>query len=190
MATGNNDYLPIATSGSAPVQSQAEYISSVPANGRGAGILPKEVFNKMLRQASSMVAAIGKFISDAGFNANDDGNIPALEAAFIAALETQGIQISAFTGAGKQQLAGDGWQYLPGGLLIQWVHGSVSGPTSTTVPWPIAFPASCFGAVISSNGSFKPTTPPGIISTTLTNCVIDCESSSDSPDCFIIALGR
>lgn len=88
MATGNNDYLAFATNGGAPVLSQAAYASSVPGNGRGPGIVPKESYNKSIRQGTAMAAAIGQFIANAGLNANDDGNIPALTAAFLAALGT------------------------------------------------------------------------------------------------------
>ena len=191
MTTGTNDFLPIATAGGAVVDDQTDYAAATPAAGLAFGIVPQGLLNKMLRQSSSMAAMIGLFIANAGFDAIDDGDIPALETAFEDALGGSGyVKLTDFTGSGKQLLAGDGYQVFPGGWIVQWVHGTVSGGGSTTVAWPIAFPNSCFGAVISSNDTFKPTTPAGIISTTLSNCVIDCESSSDTPSCFIIALGK
>lgn len=81
-----NDFLPFATAGGAPVLSQAAYAGVTPANGRGAGILPKEYYNKVARQSSVMAAAIGQFLNANGQNALDDGNIPNLAAAFAAAL--------------------------------------------------------------------------------------------------------
>lgn len=81
-----NDFLPIATAVGAPVLTQAAWAAATPANGRGPGIVPKEYFNKAQRQSSVMAAAIGLFLNNQGQNALDDGNIPALAAAFAAAL--------------------------------------------------------------------------------------------------------
>lgn len=81
-----NDFLPFATAPGAPVLSQPSYAGTTPANGRGAGILPKEYYNKVARQSSVMAAAIGQFLNTNGQDALDDGNIPALAAAFAAAL--------------------------------------------------------------------------------------------------------
>lgn len=81
-----NDFLPFAISGGAPVLNQAAYVAATPANGRGAGILPKEYYNKVARQSSVMAAAIGLFLNNNGQDALDNGDIPALAAKFAAAL--------------------------------------------------------------------------------------------------------
>ena len=81
-----NDFLPVAIAGGAPVLDQATYAGMTPANGRGAGILPKEFYNKQIRQATVFAAALGQFLNNQGQNALDDGNIPELAAAFAAAL--------------------------------------------------------------------------------------------------------
>jgi hypothetical protein len=78
MAT--NDYLPFATGGGANVINQATYVAAayVPT-GRGSGILPSNVYNKIARQASMAAAAIGQLIVNIlGINATDDGNLAAL----------------------------------------------------------------------------------------------------------------
>lgn len=112
-------FLPFGTAGGAPVLSNAAYAAIVPANGFPPGILTKEKLNKALRQANAMAAAIGQFISNAGHDALDDGNIPALTAAFTASLTGVGLQVSDFTGA-NQSLTDTGFQRLPGGLMFQW----------------------------------------------------------------------
>lgn len=81
-----NDFLPFATDSGAPVLTQAAYAGMTPSAGRGAGILPKEFYNKVARQSAVMAAAIGMFLNNNGQNALDDGDIPNLAAAFAAAL--------------------------------------------------------------------------------------------------------
>ena len=51
------------------------------------------------------------------------------------------VSQSSFTGS-NQSLATDGYQKLPGGLIIQWATITTSGATTWT--FPIAFPNACF----------------------------------------------
>ena len=48
-----------------------------------------------------------------------------------------------------------GYQYLPGGLIMQWGRDSVA-TANHTVTFPIAFPNACFSVVVSgiANGTF------------------------------------
>lgn len=80
-----NDFIAWATSGGAPVESQAAYAAEAPG-GRGPGILPKESYNKAMRQGTSMAAAMGAFILAQGGSALDDGNTTELRDAIIAAI--------------------------------------------------------------------------------------------------------
>ena len=49
-------------------------------------------------------------------------------------------------------LSNDGWQGLPNGFIMQWGRVlNVSGDTSTSVIFPIAFPNSVFSVIISFN---------------------------------------
>lgn len=73
-----NNFLPFGTSGGAAVLSQTAYAAITPANGFGAGLLPKESLNKALRQANAMSSAMGAFLGAQGQDALDDGNIAAL----------------------------------------------------------------------------------------------------------------
>src|SRR5574337_300202 len=43
-------------------------------------------------------------------------------------------------------LAGNGYQKLPSGMIIQWLSGTIGFGTSTTLNFPIAFPNNCFAA--------------------------------------------
>ncbi len=82
-----NQFLPWAVDPSAAVESQAAYQAEAPV-GRGPGILPKESYNKVLRQATSIAAAVGEFIKASGADALDDGNIPALVLALTNAIQS------------------------------------------------------------------------------------------------------
>ena len=57
------------------------------------------------------------------------------------------VNTSAFTGA-NQSLTSNGFQVLPGGLIVQWGQSSpINGDAIVTVTFPTAFPNSCFTVV-------------------------------------------
>lgn len=187
---GSSDFLPFGIGAGAYVLTNSDY-SALPARGSGfgAGILPKERLNKAIRQSSVMASAIGGFIAQAGFAANDDGNVPALTAAFIAALggSAGAVKVTDFTSA--QLLNLDGFQKFPGGLILQWVHTLIDGLSFTTLSWPVVFPNLCFGAVISPETNVMPGTPPTIRSKSQIGAIVDCQNANDAPYCFVVALG-
>lgn len=85
---GTNDYLPFATGGGANVVVQGTYAAAayVPT-GRGAGILPSDVYNKIARQGSIGAAILGQLIiTRTALNAVDDGNLTVLLASLEAAI--------------------------------------------------------------------------------------------------------
>ncbi|NTA27386.1 hypothetical protein [Allorhizobium ampelinum] len=86
MAT--NQFLPFATATGANVLDQSSYSGlSARTAGFQSGVAQSAQLNKVWRQASAISAMIGQFIVDnAATDANDDGNITALEAAFKAAI--------------------------------------------------------------------------------------------------------
>ncbi len=65
------------------------------------------------------------------------------------------LKESNFTGT-NQSLSQNGWQKLPGGLIIQWGVAMVSYGTAFTGTFPIAFPTSCLNIV----GTSAPNIPP------------------------------
>jgi len=90
MAT--NDFIPFATSGTANVYSNAEYVADTDStNGNQPGIAKSKLVNKALRQSSSIAAALAQAISDmSGDNVLDDGNIANKTASFKKAIALQG----------------------------------------------------------------------------------------------------
>lgn len=88
--SGTNDFLPYSTAVGANVVDQATYAGStyVPI-GRGAGILPSDIYNKIARQSSVGTFLLGQIICDVlGINAADDGNTALLLANLKTALAT------------------------------------------------------------------------------------------------------
>jgi hypothetical protein len=64
------------------------------------------------------------------------------------------VSSSSFTGANQSLDASGGYQKFPGGLTLQWGSVSVSGNTTTTFNFPIAFASACVfvkEAVVSTN---------------------------------------
>jgi hypothetical protein len=88
-----------------------------------------------------------------------------------------------------QSLGSAGYQKLPGGLILQWTTVTVSGPSSSSVNWPIAFPTACLRVFTGTTGAFLSTTCPGVISQSQSGCVVDCASGSDTPTVSLLALG-
>ena len=78
---------------------------------------------------------------------------------YVGEIKTDGIRIiyskfaksSDFTG-GNQDIAGtEGYQKLPGGLILQWgTTGNITGDITGTYTFPIAFPVACLNAVTSA----------------------------------------
>jgi hypothetical protein len=59
--------------------------------------------------------------------------------------------VGLFADSGRHSLVEDGYQKLPGGLIIQWGVITVGLDTSATLTFPVAFTAACFSVV--GNGS-------------------------------------
>lgn len=80
----SNDFKAFAVGGGANAVSAAAWaaLTALLANGFQAGVARSEQVNTVLRQATTMSAAIGEFISGRGYNAVDDGNIANLVTAF------------------------------------------------------------------------------------------------------------
>ena len=57
-----------------------------------------------------------------------------------------------FTGS-NQSLTSNGYQKLPGGLVMQWGTATAGANTATTVTFPIAFPSACVNVQISTISS-------------------------------------
>lgn len=60
------------------------------------------------------------------------------------------LKTADFNGVGRQSLNTNGYQRLPGGLIIQWGVTSGSGSSGTVVTFPVAFPNSCASVIVNA----------------------------------------
>lgn len=67
-------------------------------------------------------------------------------AELLAATEAAKAVTPAAFGALTRLRSGTGYEYLPGGLILQWGAASASGDASTTITFPVTFPNACFYA--------------------------------------------
>jgi hypothetical protein len=71
--------------------------------------------------------------------------------------------LASFTEFDKS-LATDGYQKLPGGLIIQWgTTGVIAGPGTATITFPIVFTTSCFNVQITIKDESGDTSSTGIV---------------------------
>lgn len=64
------------------------------------------------------------------------------------------VALASFVGT-NQNLTGNGYQKLPGGLIIQWGE-STAAASSHNVTWPVTFPNSCFQAFATDRTTSAP----------------------------------
>lgn len=101
-----NDFLPVATGGGANVESQASYAADpvVPVGFGVNAIPPSSLWNKMMRQSSTIAAMLAAFLAtSAGIPMVDDGNaaskLAAMNAAFRIKLQAnQTFYVNGSTG--------------------------------------------------------------------------------------------
>lgn len=112
-----------------------------------------------------------------------------------AALDLLYVSLSLFTGS-NQSLTANGYQKLPGGLILQWCSGApTTAEGSQTITFPLTFPNACLGAFPSvqaaaAAGAYD--TWYQLLSKTASNCVIYAQqptSNSNSCTPLILAVG-
>lgn len=65
-----------------------------------------------------------------------------------------------FTGTGKHSIAGNGYQKLPGGLIIQWgTSANIVGGASENIVFPIPMPTAVLQVLLSTQSLVNSTTP-------------------------------
>lgn len=173
MAT--NNFKSFASASGANVTPQADY-EALPAVSTGfqSGKASSSQVNKALRQCSTMSALLGQFINAAGLDALDNGNLTALLANFNAALSTNlslGSASKRNVGIGVNQIpdmsyfasnqTANGYQKLPGGLIIQWGTTGFSAASTgiATTTFPIMFPNACLQISLTEMTTISGSTP-------------------------------
>lgn len=156
MAT--NNFKSFATGASANVTSQPEYESlEALLTGFQSGKASAAQINKALRQSSTMAAVLGQFISQAGIDALDNGNVTDLVNNLISAI-TKNLSLGTASernvGTGANQIP-DMASFstgltkafkLPSGFIVQFDSGTtVTG--GLTKSYPIPFPNQCMALI-------------------------------------------
>ena len=116
-----SQFLAYATAGGANVVDQATYAaSSYVTAGRGSGILPSNVYNKIARQAAFGTAALAQFmVNQLGQDVLDNGDLTAFINQLTAAIQTAALQ-PATTGDAKltlKNVADSGWLLMNDGTI-------------------------------------------------------------------------
>jgi len=149
------------------IQNDGDFLASATRTGGFvSGVAPSVYFNKLLYQLSTMIAALGQAMANKGYTVADTTlstlttaleNIMTLadmtdyptNSEMVAYVASQ-IPVIDFTNL----KATNGYQKLPGGLMLQWGHynSSISSETVITVNFPYTF-TSCLNAQITGKAS-------------------------------------
>ncbi|MDE2403038.1 MAG: tail fiber protein [Burkholderiales bacterium] len=121
---GSNQFLALGTGAGANTLTPTAWaaLTTLLANGFQSGVANSQQFNTAFRQTTTMAAAIGQFIADQGFNANDDGSVANLKTAFSSAFDvryapvTSGIPVGAIMDFGAETPP-TGWLECDGSSL-------------------------------------------------------------------------
>lgn len=101
------------------------------------------------------------------------------------------VKYADFTGS-SQQLHNNGYQMLPGGLILQWGRLTASANAYSTASFPITFPNNCyvaFGSGVTGGGPNSQDNGPGV--TSITNSQVQVYSADDTSCTFYYAaIGR
>lgn len=106
----------------------------------------------------------------------------------VAADWSQGVLLSDFSGVGRQLLEANGFQRLPGGLVMQWGTALVNG--TATILYPLAFPSAVLLALATdaegttSNFTISAATP------NLTQLQLAAQGGANAGAVFWFALGK
>ena len=157
----------------ANMETDAAYAGDTQRSGGAAmdSLFPSVLANKLFYQLTTMVAALAQVMATAGQTVSD-ASLANLEAAitatfamlngnasqaFSAADGATGKQVTNISQFGKSLVA-NGWQALPGGLILQWMGFTTSTSGYTSATFPLAFPTAPLAVV----GTLNTGTPIGV----------------------------
>lgn len=166
---GQNDFKAFAAGGGANALTPAAYsaLTSLLANGFQAGTASSAQINTVLRQVTSMAAALGKIISDADLDAVDDGNVSALAAALLSSFADTFDPVERIKVVGTLG-DGSGSPFRPNinaciefssGHMLQVGGGfapAAAGVTGTLISFPVAFEEACYQVIATDYGAGIP----------------------------------
>lgn len=111
--------------------------------------------------------------------------------AFTAGKLIDGAKLAAALQGANQSLTTNGYQKLPGGLIIQWGRGITIANQDVTVNWPISFSVDIYSVTSSqgyTNGTGTINSPVNTsVNPGLSSCVFRSATSSSF---YWIAIGR
>lgn len=164
---GINQYRAFGIGPGANTLSYSAYdaVPDLIAKGFQPGIAKSEEVNTVLRQVSVMSAALAALalVGTPTADMLDNGNVVDVRTKLQSGLNALYLQdLSPFTRnddfstGSKQSLTANGWQELPGGLLLQWGAASIpsgSNSGSVVVTFPRTFIHDCFHVSASASDS-------------------------------------
>lgn len=130
----------------------AEFIADYQANNVTDSLTPQNIADYLLAAITANIPVV----PDASTTVKGKVQLAtATEAqAFADALKalTPSTLNQAFKGSNQSIVVDNGYQKLPGGIIIQWTRGAWTnvGDSVQTLTWPIAFPNTCLNATVST----------------------------------------
>lgn len=163
------------------------------------------VFNAIQEEISNVIEASGAALNPASFtqlvtaiNALIVAGAPAIPSAAEAQAQSNNtktitpLRLSDALKGANQSLTTDGFQVLPGGLIIQWMTAVESATSSSSVNFPIAFPNAVL-AIIGTPISTSISQLGGCVVHSFTNSslIFRCgDAFGNGTSGFVIALGH
>lgn len=194
MATQNANNVSI-TGGNISISAFAA--TSADINGIGSFVTPNTgtTGGVRIRENSAGGSAIIQFVNNAGTAEYSD--ISATSSNVLNLTSTGGVKAngSAITTISQfsKSLTTNGYQYLPGGLIMQWGTTSTISPGygTVTVTFPVAFTTSCFNVQVTpiSPSPNNAASAPQITSTSATQTVIQNTDPDSAYTAYWYAIG-
>lgn len=128
--SGVNQFQTFAEGGSANTLTPAAYaaLTTLLANGYQTGVASSQQINTTLRQAAFASAALAGIISDAGYDALDDGNLANFKARLLAAMSIPAGSMIDFAGSA----APNGFLLCNGAAISRTAYASLFAVIGTT----------------------------------------------------------
>lgn len=101
---------------------------------------------------------------------------------------TNGVYTTNFTSS-NQSLTADGYQKLPGGLIMQWGYSAITANGNTAITFPIAFPSSCVNVQVTQENDSTSDLYTYRVNTVTTTGFNVRNSMTNTPSAYWFAIG-